>query len=106
MNESQRGMVGAKLAQLTVGSNQHSAIALPSQKQAAELSGSTTASIKRAKPIVQSGIQDHHHLGILDGQDGIDGIDGQTEPRNLPKGEIHRPMGHHEGGNNRKRGNQ
>lgn len=56
MNESQRGMVGAKLAQLTVGSNQHSAIALPSQKQAAEMLNVGVDSIKRSKQVLRDGI--------------------------------------------------
>jgi hypothetical protein len=37
LNESQRAMVAAKLAQVVRGSNQHVGISTPSQKDAAEL---------------------------------------------------------------------
>jgi ParB-like chromosome segregation protein Spo0J len=63
LNESQRGMVGAKLANLQHGANRHtlaSAIALPNppvtQKQAAEMLNIGVDSIKRSKTVLKSGI--------------------------------------------------
>ena len=54
-------MVGARMANLRVGVNQHTPMGAPSTpaisiERAAELSGSSRKSIERAKPIVQSGI--------------------------------------------------
>jgi hypothetical protein len=53
LNESQRGMVGAKLANLQKGDNQHSAIALPNppvtQKQAAEMLNIGVDSVNRTQ---------------------------------------------------------
>lgn len=48
LNESQRAMIGAKLANLERGDNQHSSIDLCSQKQASELLNVSVPSIKRA----------------------------------------------------------
>lgn len=56
LNESQRGMVGAKLAGLSVGANQHSAIALPSQREAAEMLNVGVDTIKRSKQVMRTGI--------------------------------------------------
>jgi ParB-like chromosome segregation protein Spo0J len=60
LSESQRGMVGAKLANLQKGDNQHSAIALPNppvtQKQAAEMLNIGVDSIKRSKQVLKTGI--------------------------------------------------
>ena len=64
LNESQRGMVGAKLAQLQHGGNRgnqytggKSAIApLPTQKQAAEMLNIGVDSIKRSKQVLKTGI--------------------------------------------------
>lgn len=62
LNESQRGMVGARMANLKNGTNRHD-LAKPmgqaapaiTMSRAAELSGSSVKNIQRAKPIVQSG---------------------------------------------------
>lgn len=61
-SENERAMVGARMANLVRGGDRKSGEikssmeTLISVERAAELSGSTPASIKRAKPIVQSGI--------------------------------------------------
>jgi ParB-like chromosome segregation protein Spo0J len=60
LNESQRGMVGAKLANLQNGHRPPSAIALGqdpvTQKQAAEMLNIGVDSIKRSKTVLKSGI--------------------------------------------------
>ena len=82
--ENERAMVGARMANLKngqmgngrVGSSMETPTPIITIERAAELSGSTTASIKLAKPIVTTGIpelQDILHLHL----DGIDGITGQ-----------------------------
>jgi N6-adenosine-specific RNA methylase IME4 len=48
LNESQRAMIGAKLATLPVGANQHAPIGVPSQEQAADLLSVARRSIQRA----------------------------------------------------------
>lgn len=63
--DNERAMVGARMANLKHGTNRHdlessmeTSRPAVSIERAAELSGSTTASIKRAKPIVTTGIQE------------------------------------------------
>jgi hypothetical protein len=70
LNESQRGMVGAKLANLQKGDNQHSSIGLYSppvtQNQAAEMLNVSPNTIKRSKKVLTRGIpelQDMHMSG-------------------------------------------
>src|SRR5262245_6779649 len=55
LNESQRAMVGAKLASLVMGANQHTKEIGLSAKSAADLLNVSTASIERAKVILKSG---------------------------------------------------
>jgi hypothetical protein len=62
LTESQRALVGARMANLKKGANQHTPMGVSSPvvtiTRAAELSGSSRKSIERAKPIVQSGIEE------------------------------------------------
>jgi ParB-like chromosome segregation protein Spo0J len=55
LNEGQRAMVGASLANLVVGANQHTKELGLSTKAAADLLKVSTASIERAKVILKSG---------------------------------------------------
>ena len=55
LNESQRAMVAAKLAELEQGANQHRSIDLPSQAQAAEMLNVSRPSVQRARKIRESG---------------------------------------------------
>ena len=55
LNEGQRAMVGANLASLVVGANQHTKEVGLSTKAAADLLKVSTASIERAKVILRSG---------------------------------------------------
>jgi predicted HTH domain antitoxin len=55
LNESQRSMVGARIARLKRGDNQHSSIELTSQSETAELLNVGVASIKRAKKVLDEG---------------------------------------------------
>ena len=55
LNEGQRAMVGANLASLVVGANQHTKEVGLSTKAAADLLKVSTASIERAKMILRSG---------------------------------------------------
>ena len=63
-SENERAMVGARMANLVRGGDRKSGEikssmeTLISVDRAAELSGSSPSNIKRAKPIVQSGIQE------------------------------------------------
>lgn len=90
--ENERALVGARMANLKKGGAGGSTVSDSSMEtsqpaitieRAAELSGSTPASIKRAKPIVQSGIQEL--------QDMVDGgevsIRAGSEVAKLPKEE-------------------
>jgi ParB-like chromosome segregation protein Spo0J len=66
-SDNERALVGARMANLKKGANQHSSMETPSEEvvsidRAAELSGSTPASIKRAKAIVESGIPELHDM--------------------------------------------
>ena len=58
LNEGQRAMVGANLASLVVGANQHTKEVGLSAKAAADLLNVSTASIERAKTILKSGDTD------------------------------------------------
>lgn len=55
LTESQRSMVAAKLAKLPVGANQHTAIAAPSQEQAAQTLGVSVDSVQRARKVQEVG---------------------------------------------------
>lgn len=55
LDESQRGMVFARLATLPKGANQHTAIAVPTQSQAAELLNVSIDTGQRAKRVLDHG---------------------------------------------------
>jgi ParB-like chromosome segregation protein Spo0J len=55
LNESQRGMVAAKLAELPVGANQHAQICAPSQTAAAELLNVSRRTVQSAAKVNASG---------------------------------------------------
>jgi len=56
LDESQRGMVFARLATLPKGANQHTAIAVPTQSQAAELLNVSIDTGQRAKRVLDHGV--------------------------------------------------
>lgn len=60
LDESQRQMVGAKIAQLPLGANQHSAGSanLPTQAQTAEMLNVSERGIRTAKQIIESGTEE------------------------------------------------
>jgi N6-adenosine-specific RNA methylase IME4/ParB-like chromosome segregation protein Spo0J len=55
LNESQRGMVHARIATLRKGANQHTAIAVPSQADAAKLLNVSVDTGQRARRVLESG---------------------------------------------------
>lgn len=55
LTESQRAMVAAKIAKMPKGANQHTAIAAPSQAQAAAMMGVSPDSIQRARAVQTHG---------------------------------------------------
>jgi len=55
LNESQRAMVAARIAQLPRGANQHASIDAPSQDEAADLLNVGRASVQRAKKVQEDG---------------------------------------------------
>lgn len=56
LNESQRAMVHARIATLPKGSNQHTAIAAPTQERAAALLNISIDSGQRARKVLEQGI--------------------------------------------------
>ena len=56
LSESQRAMVHARIATLPKGSNQHTAIAVPTQEQAASLLNISVDSGQRARKVLEHGI--------------------------------------------------
>lgn len=55
LSESQRALIGARLATLRKGANQHASIEAPSQAEAAELLNVSRASVQRAREVLDSG---------------------------------------------------
>lgn len=56
LNESQRAMVAAKMANMNRGDNQHTAIAVTSQSKAAEILNVSVDSLQRAKKVQVQGV--------------------------------------------------
>jgi len=56
LNESQRGMVAARLAKMERGSNQHTSIDAPSRAEAASLLNVSPKSVERAKTVLRSAV--------------------------------------------------
>lgn len=55
LDESQRAMVAAKIANLPVGANQHAQISAPSQKDAAEMLSVSRGSVQNARRVLDEG---------------------------------------------------
>lgn len=61
LTESQRAMAAAKIATLSKGSNQHTARAASSQRQAAEAMHVSTDSVQRARKVIEKGSKALQH---------------------------------------------
>ncbi len=55
LSESQRGMVAAEIATLTLGTNQHAQICAPSQERAAEMLNVSRRTVQTAAKVKQEG---------------------------------------------------
>lgn len=58
LNESQRAMVAARIAQLPKGSNQHAEISAPSQSQAAELVNVDRRTVQHARKVQERAVSE------------------------------------------------